>query len=719
MANTQRTRSQDRRPGDRWLTIAGYTGLGLGCVMLLIATFVVLVAPVDLVRDQLVRDVKQHTGRDLVVAGPSSLMLFPRLGVSFGNVSLSPPPGMGGEPTLRVETLEAQLSLLSLLSQQGGVKRVTLSRPIVNLNIDAQGRRSWDFAAAGGLVRVAQAGTRNDGPRMRRATQDAELAAALEKIVPVGVTIANGTVRYRDDRTRLGYEVTGLDVDLAIDRIDTPLELKGNLTWLGEKLVFDGTLSTPRSALVEQKARLAGKLSGRPMEATYDGTLDLAGEGSLNGLLSLKAPSVQTLGTWIGRPMTAGQDPGALSLSASLSSSADQISLSRLTATVGDASIEGALAIATKGDRPRLTGDLRVSELDFGRLLMHQGPASAPPRAPAPAPAKRLSDPAGPVTRGTEAPPVAARVRGPASREGGGSDWSDDAIDFALLGLADAELTLSADRIVNKDVKIGPSRLAVKLDNKVAKVTLQDMQLYDGRGRGTLTLDGSSQVPVMGANFAYEGISAQPFLKDAMGFDWLEGRSTITIALAGQGASERQMIESLNGKVDMTTINGAIAGVDVDKVLSNIERGRLDFSTSPAEKTPFSEFAASYTIANGVAQNNDLRLVSPRVRVTGQGTVDLAKRQLDYTVNPKIAGGVSISGIVNLKNVEIPIRIAGSWDNPTFSIKGQEQIIEAVKEIGKNIKPKDVDDALKSLFGKGDGQGTKPRDLIEKFLKKH
>ena len=110
------------------------------------------------------------------------------------------------------------------------------------------------------------------------------------------------------------------------------------------------------------------------MEATYDGTLDLAGEGSLNGLLSLKAPSVQTLGTWIGRPMTAGQDPGALSLSASLSSSADQISLSRLTATVGDASIEGSLAIATKGERPRLTGDLRVSELDFGRLLMHQGP---------------------------------------------------------------------------------------------------------------------------------------------------------------------------------------------------------------------------------------------------------------------------------------------------------------------------------------------------------
>ena len=51
-------------------------------------------------------------------------------------------------------------------------------------------------------------------------------------------------------------------------------------------------------------------------------------------------------------------------------------------------------------------------------------------------------------------------------------------------------------------------------------------------------------------------------------------------------------------------------------------------------------------------------------------------------------------------------------------MKGQEQILEAVKEIGKNIKSKDVEDALKGLFGGGDGQRVKPRDLLEKFLKK-
>lgn len=64
------------------------------------------------------------------------------------------------------------------------------------------------------------------------------------------------------------------------------------------------------------------------------------------------------------------------------------------------------------------------------------------------------------------------------------------------------------------------------------------------------------------------------------------------------------------------------------------------------------------------------------------------------------------------------MRIEGAWDKPKFNVKGQEQIIEAVKEIGKNIKSKDVEEALKGLLGGGDGQRVKPRELLEKFLKK-
>jgi AsmA protein len=725
MANVRRAQARHDRQWNRWLTIVGYGGLGLGCLLLAAATFVFLAAPVDLVRDRLVQDIKARTGRDLVVAGATSLVLFPRLAVSFANVALSAPPGMGGEPTLRVQTLEAELGLLSLLSQQAGIKRLVLSRPTIELRVDAQGRRSWEFATAEPRsVRSAQAavgGAEGSSSLLQvqyrqPAASGAQLAAEVEKLVPASVSVIDGTVRYIDERAGVRHEIQSLDLELAVNDIGGPLAAKGSLGWRGERVGFVGALSPVRALLQEQKARLTLELSGRSIEAHYDGALDVVSGLALDGLVSLKAPSLQAVGNLLGSPVDAGQDPGALNLSSSLTSAGGQVSLSRLTLTVGDTSLNGEVAIETKGARPRLSGTLQLSELDLGRILVRPGPPAAAPPA-----ARRQSDPIEDILRRKDdAPAKAPQVRGFTKRAGGGSDWSDDLIDFSPLGLADADLKLTVGRVVHKDIKTGPSRLSLELNDKVASITLEELQLYGGRGRGRLTLDGSGPTPVTGANLTLQGVSALPLLKDALGFDWLEGRSTITLALAGQGVSERQMVETLNGKVDLATASGALNGIDVDKQLRNIEQGRFtDIGFKPGDKTQFSEFAATFVIANGVAQNQDLRLVSPRVRVTGQGSVNLAQRQLDYTVNPKIAGGVAAPGaVINVKNLEIPVHISGSWDKPSFSIKGQEQIIEAVKEIGKNIKSKDVEDALKGLFGGGDGERVKPRDLLEKFLKK-
>ena len=53
----------------------------------------------------------------------------------------------------------------------------------------------------------------------------------------------------------------------------------------------------------------------------------------------------------------------------------------------------------------------------------------------------------------------------------------------------------------------------------------------------------------------------------------------------------------------MATTNGAIAGVDVDKILRNIEQGRLRTSRlAPRRRRPSASFAGSFTIANGVAR---------------------------------------------------------------------------------------------------------------------
>jgi hypothetical protein len=69
------------------------------------------------------------------------------------------------------------------------------------------------------------------------------------------------------------------------------------------------------------------------------------------------------------------------------------------------------------------------------------------------------------------------------------------------------------------------------------------------------------------------------------------------------------------------------------------------------------------------------------------------------------------------------MRIVGPWEKLAFKpeLKGlvnSEQAGEALRQIGKNLSSPEVREAVKGLLS-GDGQQrVKPRELIEKLLKK-
>jgi AsmA protein len=715
---------RDRAPrhhhGRRWPIAVGYAGLGLGCLLLGAIAFLVVAAPVELVRDRLIGEVKARTGRELVVSGSTSLLLLPRPAISLADVTLSAPTGMEGGPTLFVQALEAELSLASLLTGQAGIRRLVLLRPKIELKVDTQGRRSWDFARAAPSARALAASGDERWHVMPVAAPatpvtpgqptGGNLASMLEKLAPLSLGLREGSLHYADERSGSTQDLTGLEIDIVLDEGAGPLQANGSFMWRGETVTVAGDVASLRALLEERATHLSLKLAGRPIEARYDGKIEVGSGLALQGNLDLKSPSLQALGAWAdNKPMAATRNGGALTLSSTITGESDRVALADLTGTLGASSLRGDLTIEARPARPYVTGRLKLSELDLGSILIRPGSNAYP----GPAISDRPAQP-GDAQKGSQ-------VRGFTKRAGGGADWSDDVIDPAPLTLADADLTLAADRLVFKDVKTGPVRLALALADSVARLTLQEMLLYEGRGRGVATLDGRGQVPAISVNMLLEGISAQPLLRDALGFEWLEGRSTLTVALTGQGASERQIISTLGGKIDLATNGGTIDAIDVGKILRNIGEGRFaGLRVAQGEKTPFSELAGSFTIANGIADNQDLRLVSPNLRVSGAGSFNLPARTLDYTVRPKVASlnASTDRAVINLSNVEVPVHIDGPWDKPNFNLVGQEQILDAVKQIGKNIKSQEVQDAIKSLLGEDGQQKVKPRDVLEKLLKK-
>ncbi len=711
------------------------------------AGYLVINPPSEFIRQTIAGQVKAKTGRDLVVAGPASFSFYPGLGVSLSDVSLSGPPGSPGK-LVTMATLDVNIKTMPLINRQVEVRRLILKKPVFDLRVDKAGRKNWNFAELNDPVRFAQAAgpedVTTDADAPPTAIQGRPLPSKLSDIQHLqldDVRIEDGTLRYTDERAGKPQEVNAVNVTIALKSLNSPLTASGNLAWQGEKTDFDAKLSTAKTVLEEKPAQLAFNASNRHIAATYDGSVLVRDGADLEGQVTAKSQSVQGLAKWLGTVLPPVPGFGPLTLTGTLKTNGNVTSLSNANLGLDGATATGGVTVTTGGVRPYVQANLKLSELDLNKYMSSGGviataaptPAPADPaQAPFPVPAKdpeaSAPAPGDDIEKLLNAPNDAApgKVYGATQRAG----WSSEALNLALFGVADADAKLQVGRLLFQDIKVGQSALTVGLKNRVMKTTFDDVQLYDGRGKGFLNIDGTGKAASIGANFALDGLSALPFLKDAANLEWLSGKAKLGFQLAATGASQLQLVESLNGKADFAFANGAIVGFNLPGAIRGISQGKLSgLKKSPSEKTDFSELSASFNVANGIAQNQDLQLVSPLLRVTGAGAVQLPQRTVDYTVKPKLVASLEgQQGAQGLSGIEIPVRISGTWTGVKYEpdlggvLKDPNKALEAVKELGKQFKGKNAGEIVNELLGKKNPDGTTSgssgaKDLLNKFLK--
>lgn len=723
------------------LRIVIYCIFGLFAFMAAAAVAGFLLIPTDLIRDRLQTEVKARTGRDLVIAGSTSLALWPRPAVSLRDVTLSSPPDMGAQPLLRVAEIEVAVQILPLLLHDVSVDRLVLRRPELNLRIDPQGRRSWDFAELRPLdlpaprVRLAQAAT-GDAKSLPKELQDfmrgssgtGAPAAGKSRIGDVSlgnVSIVDGSVRYIDARSAIDETVSAVNAQLSLANIASPLDVRSDFQWRREPVVLTAQISPFRALLDGRPIEARLTADAAPLKIGFDGNITLGGDLDLDGRITATAPALDRLSQWTGRPL-AGALPGGFSVAAKLKQTSAITALSDAEMSLGALKGNGTLSVDSRGARPYVKGAFRVATLDLNllRVVAEVTPATAASRPPAlPAAQTSTAAPEKPksiedllLDTPTAPPPMVPpkQVRGYTKRQG----WSDDAIDLTVLGLADADVKLGFDRIVWQDLSTGGGQINVALKSKAVRVTLEDLALYEGRARGIVTVDANAAEPTFGANLLAEGVSALPFLKAFADFDWLSGRARIAIAAAGRGATERQVVSTLNGKADIAIADGALMGLNVPAIMRNLGRGKLaGLDRSPGEKTDFTEFAASTQIANGLARNDDLRITSAQIKATGAGSIDLPQRTMDYLLRPKIVTGTSTG-------IDVPLRIQGSLDKPTVTpelagvLRDPAQAVQAIQEAAKTPAGREVQETIKGALNGDPAAKDKVKNFFDQLLKK-
>jgi AsmA protein len=340
-------------------------------------------------------------------------------------------------------------------------------------------------------------------------------------------------------------------------------------------------------------------------------------------------------------------------------------------------------------------------ENSAGRFAL---PAARAPGGPAP---KSIDELLGREQAPTSAVP-GTKVHG--FRMRAGNQWDVDALDASGLRLFDADVRLQVAALKAGRLQAAALQAGIELKSGVMRVSITDGQLAGGAVRGLASVDARQPALVVGANLSGDHVALKPLL-DMAGIEPLEGKGRIIVAVSAQGASERELISTLAGRAEVKVVDGALLGWDADAIMDGLAHGKMPPAhRQPGARTPFKELSATFQIAHGVARTRDLKLESPAMLSSGNGTINIVDRNIDLQLKPRVAVG----------GLEVPVRVAGNWDNPTVvaDVAGALKSPQA-QEAARHLKEGNVDGALRSVLGNGpkaDAKIDKAKELMRGLL---
>ncbi|MCR4300408.1 MAG: AsmA family protein [Sulfuricaulis sp.] len=570
-----------------------------GLLVLFIAlavTLTLLFDPNDY-KGEIVKLVKDKTGRELKIEGKLGWSFFPWIGIETGKLTLGNAPGFGPEPFARVDAAGASVKLLPLLRRDVVVDTVRLDGLKLNLARNAAGRSNWDdLVESSGPSKPAEQKKPAGGP-------------ALGAIGVNKIDIRNSDITWNDQKTGTRYAVRNLelktgkilagtpaDVQLAFDLESGKPAVRSRVK-LGARAGLDlgsQTLNVADLSLSLGDLSLHADLQGKKVfdAPAFNGAVEIASFNPRALLIKL-GTSVETA------------DKSALTklaLKSKFAATTENLELKDMVATLDDSRLSGTLAVRNFA-QPSHRFDLTLDQIDLDRYF--------PPAAPAAA-----KIPAAAAVAPVELPLSTLRALALQGK------LRIQKLKVMNLHSSDVTIQVSADRGL---ITLGPN---------LAK-------LYNGKYAGRTTLDARGKTPQLSLDESVSGVALALALKDALNFDKFTGTADLKAKLTAQGFDADQIKQTLNGNAAFTVNKGAIKGMDLKAMIDSIKGLQRDnvlqklteLKPKSGDETPFTQLSGTAQVKNGVVHNDDLKVQSPGlVNVTGRGSANLPQETLDYRV---------------------------------------------------------------------------------------
>ena len=581
------------------------------------------------------------TGRVLAINGDLTLGYhwpIPRItakDVSFAN------PVWAAEPLLfEATSTEIELDLLKLLRGQFVFPQVHLVQAAVFLEKSPDGRKSW----------LMDLGQKDEDARIH-----------------VGrVTLDEGKLGYDDvaQKTRIRAGISSITPPQAASPYALAFTAEGQFKGNAFKAKGNGG---PAVAIRDEAAPYPLKVEAN-IGRTY-----ASGEGTITGLLKLSAldlnlalrgDNLDQLFPIIGiaTPRTRPYE-----VKGRLQRSGNEWNYQDFSGRFGQSDIAGSATLSVAGQRPMVVANLTSNVLDIddlGPLIgARQGSMKAARRAAdgvavdgngnAPS---RMVDTAAPQP---DATPARMRV------------LPDLPFNTARWNTLNADVNLRA-KTIRRAAALPLENLRVHMLLRDAVVTLDplDFGVAGGHLNALITLDGSKR-PIQ----ATARIKAQKLLIAKLFPTSPLNKASIgqvngVFDLKGNGDSVGRMLATSEGKIGLVAAGGQISRLMMEKAGLHLWE-MLQLNLSGDELIELRCAVADFDVKAGILRPNALILDTQVTTITGSGTIDLAREQLDLTLNQKTKNTSPLA-------LRSPLILRGSFVKPVVGVDKGKLVARAL-----------------------------------------
>ena len=577
--------------------------LGLAVVFVGVIAVVLLTMDWDRFRGQIGSQASNRLGRTVEVRGHLQVVPAWHPQVRAEQFVIANAKGGSGPEMFRADDVYFQFRIWPLLIGRLEIDAVRLAKVNVLLEKYKDGSANWQFptdSPEAAAVKAATPDHREEFPVLRNLTiQDAKLVyRSPAQKEPIEVQVAKLEAHGGDMDSPVSLRMNGI-YQKAPFSIDTKLGSFG--------ILRGGTEPYPVKAVVKLDT----------VDASFDGTIkEPVKFTGLDGTISAKGENLADLYKLMGLPLP---ESPPYRLTGRLRQDGNTYHLDDFKGVLGTSDMAGDVAVATGGDRPKITAKVRSDALAMDDIAGFMG-------------AKE------PTAKGTANEQVKQQANTASAKPANDNPTSvipDRPFRLDKLREMDAEVDYVAKSIKLSGVALDDMNAKLTLANGKLNLHPLELGVFQGKVALNLDLDASKDVPTVAGDYTVRGLSLGTALKlldiDDKSVGTLRGKGKLTT----RGGSLHQLASNADGTGILIMEGGQISNLLMELMALDLQEALQQWMEGDKQVAQISCFMAPYKVEQGRVLADPWLFDTSDAFVVIRGYIDLKDETLQMKLTPQ------------------------------------------------------------------------------------